>query len=104
MKTETFLAATSIFTVGIYASVLLRFEKWGGLNVIAWDPENKAEVFVSKGVRLFVTIPDLGWLMLLVFAGVLAPLVLYLASRRNKIRWSMAYASRRLPDAFRNLW
>src|SRR5580692_4377238 len=33
MKTETFLAATSIFTVGIYATVLMRFEKWGGLNV-----------------------------------------------------------------------
>ena len=45
--------------------------KVGRLNVIAWDAENKAEVFVSRGVRLFVTIPDLGWLMLLVFAAVL---------------------------------
>ena len=33
MKTEIFLAATSIFTVGIYAAVLTRFEKWGGFNV-----------------------------------------------------------------------
>jgi cytochrome c-type biogenesis protein CcsB len=81
MKTEMFLAATSAFTVGIYAAVLTRFEQWGGLNVIAWDAENKAEVFVSRGVRLFVTIPDLGWLMLLVFAAVLAPLVLYILSR-----------------------
>ena len=81
VKTELFLAATSIFTVGIYGAVLTRFEKWGGFNVIAWDAENKAEVFVSRGVRLFVTIPDLGWLMLLVFAAVLAPLVLYLLSR-----------------------
>ena len=47
MKTETFLAATSMFTVGIYAAILTRFEKWGGLNVVAWDAENKTEVFIS---------------------------------------------------------
>jgi len=81
VKTEMFLAATSIFTVGIYAAVLTRFEKWGGLSVIAWDAENKSEVFISRGVRLFVTIPDLGWLMLLVFAAVAAPLVLYILAR-----------------------
>jgi cytochrome c-type biogenesis protein CcsB len=84
VKTELFLAATSIFTVGIYGAVLTRFEKWGGLNVVAWDAQNKAEVFVSRGVRLFVTIPDLGWLMLLVFAAVLAPLVLYILSLVKK--------------------
>ncbi len=78
MKTETFLAATSIFTVGIYAAILTRFEKWGGFSVVAWDAENKQEVFISKGVRLFVTIPELGWLMLIVFAAVIAPLVLYI--------------------------
>ena len=94
VKTELFLAATSIFTVGIYAAVLTRFEKWGGLNVIAWDAENKAEVFVSRGVRLFVTIPDLGWLMLLVFAAVLAPLVLYLLSRIQRNHGLLAVANR----------
>ena len=85
MKTETFLAATSIFTVGIYAAILTRFERWGGLSVVAWDAENKTEVFISRGVRLFVTIPDLGWLMLLVFAAVAAPLVLYVLAlvKRN---------------------
>src|SRR5512135_1227769 len=30
MKTETFLAATSIFTVGVYGAILTRFERWGG--------------------------------------------------------------------------
>jgi len=84
MKTETFLAATSLFTVGIYASILTRFEKWGGLNVIAWNADEKSEVFISKGVRLFVTIPDLGWLMVVVLAAVAAPLVLYLAGRVQK--------------------
>jgi cytochrome c-type biogenesis protein CcsB len=81
MKTETFLAATSAFGVATYAGILTRFEKWGGLSVAAWNPEQKSEVFLAKGVRLFVVIPDLGWLMLLVLAAVAAPLVLYLVSR-----------------------
>lgn len=81
MKTETFLAATSAFGIATYAGILTRFDKWGGLSVVAWDPERKAEVFLAKGARLFVVIPDLGWLMLLVLAAVAAPLVLYLVSR-----------------------
>jgi len=104
MRTESFLAATSVFTVGIYAAILTRFEGWGGFSVIAWDAENKTEVFISRGVRLFVTIPDLGWMMLLVFAAVAAPLVLYTVSRWAKIRWGVAYAARRFPDAIQNLW
>jgi cytochrome c-type biogenesis protein CcsB len=81
VKTELFLAATSLFSVGIYAGVLTRFEKWGGLSVVAWDAENKSEMFLSRGVRLFVTIPELGWMMLLVLAAVAAPLVLYILAR-----------------------
>jgi len=81
LKTETFLASTSLFCIATYAAVLTRFEKWGGLNVAAWNPETKSEVFLSKGVRLFVVIPDLGWLVLLVTAAVAAPFVLYLLSR-----------------------
>ena len=78
MKTETFLAVTSASTLAIYASIVLtRFEKWGGLSLVAWNPENKAEVFLSKGVRLFVTIPDLGWLMTLTLLAVASPLVFY---------------------------
>ncbi|HLZ42782.1 MAG TPA: cytochrome c biogenesis protein CcsA [Candidatus Sulfotelmatobacter sp.] len=94
VKTEMFLAATSIFTVGIYAAVLTRFEKWGGLSVVAWDTENKTEVFISRGVRLFVTIPDLGWLMLLVFAAVAAPLVLYIVAGFKKDEGFIAIANR----------
>jgi cytochrome c-type biogenesis protein CcsB len=76
MKTETFLAVTGASTLAIYASlVLTRFEKWGGLNLVAWNPEQKSEVFLSKGVRLFVTIPDLGWLMVLALLVVASPLV-----------------------------
>jgi cytochrome c-type biogenesis protein CcsB len=82
-RTETFLAATSLFGVTTYLGVLTRFEKWGGLSVVAWNPEEKSEVFLSKGVRLFVVIPDLGWLLLLVLAAVAAPLVLYLVWRKT---------------------
>ncbi|MBA3914306.1 MAG: cytochrome c biogenesis protein CcsA [Acidobacteriales bacterium] len=84
MRTSTFLAATSLFSLGIYAGVLTRFEKWGGLSVAAWNTEEKSEVFLSKGVRLFVVIPDLGWMMLLVLGAVAAPLVLYLLARATK--------------------
>ncbi|HEX7157534.1 MAG TPA: cytochrome c biogenesis protein CcsA [Edaphobacter sp.] len=94
VKTEVFLAGTSIFTVGIYAAVLSRFERWGGFNVIAWDAENKTEVFISRGVRLFVTIPDLGWLMLLVFAAVAAPLLFYVLATVRKNEGFLSVANR----------
>jgi cytochrome c-type biogenesis protein CcsB len=84
MKTETFLAATSIFTMGTYLATLTRFEKWGGFSVAAWNPEEKSEIFIAKGVRLFVVIPDLGWLLLLVLAAVAAPLVFYLLWRKTQ--------------------
>src|ERR1700689_2597124 len=51
MKTETFLAATSLFTVATYVGILTRFEKWGGLSVVGWNPEAKEEIFIAKGVR-----------------------------------------------------
>src|SRR5450755_131793 len=37
LKTETVLAVTSASALAIYASIVLtRFEKWGGLNLVAW--------------------------------------------------------------------
>jgi cytochrome c-type biogenesis protein CcsB len=84
MKTETFLAATSVFTMTVYIGVLTRFEKWGGLNLIAWNAQDKAEIFLQKNVRLFVVIPDLGWLMLLVLLVVSAPFVFYVIGRVKK--------------------
>src|SRR5208337_3798683 len=83
MQTETFLAATSLFSVATYVGILTRFEKLGGLSVVAWNSEQKSEVFLSKGVRLFVVIPDLGWMLLLVLAAVAAPLVFYLLWRKT---------------------
>jgi ABC-type transport system involved in cytochrome c biogenesis permease subunit len=78
MQTETFLAITSGISTFIYAALLLtRFERWGGLSVVAWDPERKEEVMIERGVRLFVTIPDLGWLFVLACAASAAPLAIY---------------------------
>ncbi len=85
MKTETFLAASSGLSALIYGSLLAtRFQRSGGLNIAAWDPNGKQEIFVAKGVRLFVTVPDLGWLFVLAFAAVLAPLVIYVLARLNR--------------------
>src|SRR3954454_23480313 len=55
VKSDTFLAATSLFGIATYLGILTRFEKWGGLNVAGWNPEEKSEIFLAKGVRLFVT-------------------------------------------------
>ena len=78
LKTETVLAVTSASTIAIYASIVVtRFEKWGGLNLVAWNPESKSEVFLSRGVRLFVVVPDLGWLLTLTLLVVASPLVFY---------------------------
>jgi cytochrome c-type biogenesis protein CcsB len=94
MKTETFLAGTSLFSVLTYVGVLTRFEKWGGLSVVAWNPEEKSEAFLSRGVRLFVVIPDLGWVLLLVLAAVAAPLVLYLIWRKTQNEGLLDMANR----------
>ena len=95
MQTETFMAWTSAMVTAIYAGVLFtRFERWGGLSVIAWDPQKQQEVFLQRGVRLFVTIPDLGWLFLLVTLAVAAPLVLYAYGRLRKQEVNLGVANR----------
>jgi cytochrome c-type biogenesis protein CcsB len=95
MKTETFLAVTSTSTLAIYAGIVFtRFEKWGGLNVIAWDPAQKSEISLSRGVRLFVTIPDLGWLMALCLIVVASPLVFFTLAHWKKDPSLLAVANR----------
>ena len=85
LQTETFLALSSAFSTAIYAAVLAaRFTGSGGLSVVAWDYDRKDEILIERGVRLFVTIPDLGWLFLLALAAVAAPLVLYALAQWRK--------------------
>ena len=77
-KTESFLAGTATLVSAIYIAVLAtRFESWGGLSVTAWDAENKSDVFLGRDVRLFVTIPDLGWLFVIAAIAAIVPLVVY---------------------------
>ena len=95
MKTETFLALTSGLAAANYVALLAtRFASWGGLSVVAWDSQSNDEVFLQKGVRLFVTIPDLGWLFLLVGAAVLAPLVIYVVARIRRQEGLLTVANR----------
>jgi cytochrome c-type biogenesis protein CcsB len=83
--TETFLALTSGLVSAIYIAVIAtRFERWGGLSVTAWDAKEKSDVFLGRGVRLFVTVPDLGWLFVMASVAALVPLVFYALGRMQK--------------------
>lgn len=84
-KTETFLAWTSALVSAIYVSIVAtRFEKWGGFSVTAWDPQNKSDMFLGRGMRLFVTVPDLGWLFVIAALAGVAPLLFYFVGRWKK--------------------
>jgi len=77
LKTETFLACTSATISAIYVAIVAtRFDK-GGLSVTAWDPTTKSDMFLGRGMRLFVTIPDLGWLFVIAALSAIVPLALY---------------------------
>jgi cytochrome c-type biogenesis protein CcsB len=93
METETFQALTAAGMVGVYGSMMLRFQS-GGFNVVAWDVAAKDEVFISRGVRLFVTIPELGWLFALVFLSTVVPLALYVAAKIKNDENLYGYANR----------
>jgi cytochrome c-type biogenesis protein CcsB len=96
MKTETFLAITSGMVTAIYIGALTRFERWGGLSVVAWDAQNKEEIMMQKGVRLMVTIPDLGWLLALVLLASAAPLAIYFWAKFRKQESLLLVANRAL--------
>ena len=84
-KTETFLALTSATVSAIYVAIVAtRFEKWGGLSVTAWDASNKSDMFIGRGMRLFVTVSDLGWLFVIAAIAAIAPLALYVIARGRK--------------------
>ena len=93
MKTETFLASTSAMVTAIYISMMVRFERWGGFSVIAWNPQEKQEVFLSPKVRLFLTIPDLGWIFVIALIAAATPLVLYAISKTRKDESLMGFAN-----------
>ena len=95
MHTDTFLASTSALVTAIYAGMLTRFAPSGGLRVIAWDAADRQEMFLdpARRLRLFVVIPELGWLFLAVTVAVAAPLALYLWSRWKKDERALTWAN-----------
>ncbi len=81
-QTETFLAWTSAMVSAIYIGIVAtRFERWGGLSVTGWDAKTKSDIFLGRGMRLFVTVPDLGWLFVIAAVAAIVPLLLYFAGR-----------------------
>ncbi|HYX68352.1 MAG TPA: cytochrome c biogenesis protein CcsA, partial [Terriglobales bacterium] len=93
MHTDTFLASSSALVTGLYLGMLTRFAPSGGLRVIAWDASERQEMFLARNVRLFVIIPELGWLFLAVTVAVAAPLALYLWSRFKKDERALTWAN-----------
>jgi len=94
LNTGAFLAGTSSLLICIYLGIASRFDPSGGLRLIAWDAAGKQEIFFSEKERLLVVIPELGWLFFLVLAAVLAPLVLYLWGRWNRVEAVQTWANR----------
>ncbi len=92
--TENFLACTSATVSAIYlAIVFTRFDK-GGLSVTAWDASTKSDMFLGRGMRLFVTVPDLGWLFVIATLGAIAPLALFAIGRWKKDESLFAIANK----------
>ncbi len=94
VRTETFLGATSVLLVGIYAGIAARVDGFGGLRLAAWDATDGREVFLAEKTPLLVTIPGLGWLMFLVLGAVMFPLALGLWSKWNQAERGFAWANR----------
>ncbi|HEX9760134.1 MAG TPA: c-type cytochrome biogenesis protein CcsB [Candidatus Acidoferrales bacterium] len=94
VKTETFLAAVSGLLTATYIGMATRFDPSGGLRVVAWDFEGGHEIFLTEKARLMVVIPNLGWLLFIVLAAVLAPLVLTVWAWWNRDARGHAWANR----------
>ncbi|HVP41884.1 MAG TPA: cytochrome c biogenesis protein CcsA [Terriglobales bacterium] len=76
MRTESFLANTSLFVTLIYAAIISRFAD-GGLKVAAFDVQSNSEFIIQRGQALMVVIPNLGWMFLLAMVVTLVPTALY---------------------------
>jgi len=83
-QNESFLAWTSATVGAIYVAIVATRFEHGGLSVTAWDASTKSDMFLGRGMRLFVTVPDLGWLFLIGAVAAIAPLALYFIGRWRK--------------------
>ncbi len=94
MKTETFLAASSALTAGIYVGITTRLDASMSLHVAAWDPTRGEEILLARHTPLMVSIPGLGGLFLLVLAVMLAVLILYGGAVKTRSESLMSWANR----------
>lgn len=94
MKTETFQVLTAISMAVVYISIVATRFRSGGLAVIGWDSNEKTEIFVAQGQRLFAVIPDLGWIFVLVLLSTVIPIALYFVARSKNDENFYAYANR----------
>jgi cytochrome c-type biogenesis protein CcsB len=93
-QNDTFMAWTSAIVSAIYLAIVATRFDHGGLSVTAWDAGTKSDIFLGRGMRLFVTVPDLGWLFLIAAVGAFAPLLLYFLGRWKKDPSFMGVANR----------
>lgn len=96
MKTETFQALTSAGMVAVFGSLMLRFQN-GAFSVAGWnfDPsQGEVGELVVDRTRVFVAIPELGWLFVLVLISTIAPLALYFVGRVKKDEAFFGHANR----------
>ncbi len=94
MTTETFHFWTSALVALIFCAIVLTRFNGGGLAVAAWDPQGKRDLMMEDNVRVFVTIPELGWLMLLAAASSIVPLGLNIYARLRRFSYVYDWADR----------
>ena len=94
MKTETFQVLTAISMAVVYISIVATRFRSGGLAVIGWDFNEKSEIFVAQGQRLFAIVPDLGWIFVLVLLSTVIPIALYFVARFRNDENFYVYANR----------
>ena len=85
-RTENFQFWTSLLTLGTFIGIVATRFQSGALSVAAWDLERKADVVEQGGVRIFVGIPELGWLFVLASIGGLVPLLLSVVQQCRQMR------------------
>jgi ABC-type transport system involved in cytochrome c biogenesis permease subunit len=83
--TETFQFWTSVMNFGIFVSIVATRFRGGALSVTGWNLERKVDA-MEDGRRLFVNIPDLGWLFVLAAVGALIPMLLSMLGQARDFR------------------
>lgn len=91
--TENFQFWTSALTLATFLAIVATRFRAGQLSVAAWDLERKADVMDGK-IRIFINIPDLGWLFLLAVVVALVPFALNIVARLTKNEQAYGWADK----------